>query len=190
MTLTLSRNLRRALALSILAAGIFGAYALVLRPIEEGYGRDLAAAGQLRVALARYRAVGQALPELERRLAALKGSAAQRTGYLEGQSEALGAAALQERLKSLVLRAGGSLKSIQVVPGKVEGGAKRIGVRGQMVAELGALQRVIYALEAGQPYLFIDKLDIRAPSGPRQAPDAEPRLDIGFEVYGYMRGEV
>src|SRR5262249_19252117 len=109
---------RRALALAILAAGALFIYAVVIDPVVGSYSGDSSSIEQLQSALVRYQKAARELPELQTRLAALQRSSSGQSGYLEGENEALTAAALQERLKGLVQREGGQLKSMQSLPGK------------------------------------------------------------------------
>ena len=57
-----------------------------------------------------------------------------------------------------------------------------------MVSTLGAVQRVLYDLEASSPYLFVDNLYLRARPAERRAEsaDSDPILDVRFDVYGYL----
>lgn len=184
----LSPAVSRIAAVGLLAAALLGAHALVVQPILDSYFDDLATIEQAEAALARYRAAADEAPALAERLQAL--AAQGPAGYLEGADETMTAASLQNRLQMLVAREGGQLKTVQVLPAKPDGSAVRVAVRGQMVASMGSLQRVIYALEAG--FLFIDNLDVRAigaaPHGAAE-PAADTQLDVRFDVYGYMRGK-
>ncbi len=49
---------------------------------------------------------------------------------------------------------------------------------------------MLYQLETGQPYLFVDQLTVRQQRMRRRSkePEQEPVLDVSFEVFGYVRG--
>jgi hypothetical protein len=188
MTDAFSPALRRALAVTILAALLFGAYATLVRPALETYARDRQAIGDLQIALTRLQAMGRDLPALQARVAALRRVGLQQAGYLDGANEMLVAATLQERLKSLVLREGGQFKSAQIMPVKGVDKARRLTVRGQMVLELPALLHVIYDLEASTPFLFVDNLDVRAITNTQKAGSTDGSLlDVHLDLYGFMR---
>jgi hypothetical protein len=62
-----------------------------------------------------------------------------------------------------------------------------------MTADIDAASKTFYALEAGQPYLFIDSVDISSRQARRRrrrdqktAPE-NVDLNINFDVSGYMR---
>lgn len=193
MMASLSARSRRAVAVGLLAAVLLALYSFVAAPLLASYDHNRRTAAQLREALGKYQEIGREIPDLQKRLEALHRQGATGAGYLEGQNEALAAAALQERLKSAVQQTGGRLNSIQVLAKTGSGDhptAHRVAVRGQMQMSLGGLQRVLYALESGPPYLFIDNLDIRPLVAARgaPAPEADGLLDVHFDVYGYMRG--
>jgi hypothetical protein len=65
---------------------------------------------------------------------------------------------------------------------------RRIAVRGQMSSGLAAAQSVLYELESASPYLFIDNLNMRARGADRRADgvEADPILDVRFDIYGYV----
>jgi hypothetical protein len=75
-----------------------------------------------------------------------------------------------------------------------EGRYRRISIRGQVTIDASGLQRMIYDLESGTPFLFVDNLRIRAPvsgrAGERRTGDAgstEDRIAVNLDVYGYVR---
>ena len=183
--MTIRPGLRRLLAVALLALLAAGVHATVTGPLLELYGgdRDRIAASQM--AIPRYQQIGQRLQRLERQLAELRSNPAGEAGYLEGDDEAMTGAALQLRLKQLLQREGGQLKSTQMLSGRDEGEVRRVALRGQIVTSAGVLQRVLYDLEAGSPYLFIDNLELRPAAS---ADGGEPALDARFELYGFMRG--
>lgn len=190
MMTTLSARSRRAAALGLLAAVVLAAYSFVVSPLLAAYLDGRREAADLRATLAKYEATGREVPALQKRLDELHRQGATGAGYLAGDSETLVAAALQERLKAAVTQTGGRLNSTQVIATSSQAKTHRVAVRGQMQMSLAALQRVLYALESGSPYLFIDNLDVRPMVGPRgpQPADDDGMLDVHFDVYGYMRG--
>ena len=185
MTKGLSPMVSRIAAVGLLIVALLGIHALIVQPIVAGYSDNLDAIEQVENALRRYRATGGEAPALAERLHALQTSGP--AGYLEGADETMTAAALQNRLQMVVGREGAQLKSVQVLPTKPEGAATRIAVRGQMVASIGTLQRVMYQIE--NSFLFVDNLEIRAVAAPRGEANAKTDmpLDVRFDVYGYMQ---
>ncbi len=60
-----------------------------------------------------------------------------------------------------------------------------------MTVTLEPLQNVLYTLESAKPYLFVDNLDVRRRVQRRRRkqtqPEAESRLTVRFDLYGYIR---
>ncbi|HEX3500514.1 MAG TPA: type II secretion system protein GspM [Stellaceae bacterium] len=189
MTPTLSPLLNRLCAVAILLA-IIGATAYgIAIPLLESYQDSAVRIEQLRAALTRYERAGRGLEQRQAELAVLKQRQATAEGFLPGASEALAAAAVQNRIKTLAEASKGELKSTQILPPQDEGKFRRIAVRAQMTLKLPAAQRVLYGLESGAPLLFLDNLNIRA-HGERRREDTpdDPILELRFDVYGYTRG--
>jgi general secretion pathway protein M len=186
---SLSLRSRRFVAVGLLALAGLAFYSFVADPLLAGYADSRRQTAEARATLEHYQALGRDIPELKKQLDALHRRGATGAGYLDGQNETLVAAALQERLKGAVTQTGGRLNSTQVLASSEKGQTRRVTVRGQMQMSIGTLQRVLYTLESGSPYLFVDNLDVRpmvgAPGPETQGGDA--LLDVHFDVYGYMR---
>lgn len=190
MMTSLSLRSRRFVAVGLLALAVLALYSFVVGPLLTSYADSRRQVAESRATLAHYQEIGRDIPELRKQLDALHRQGATGAGYLDGQNETLAAAALQERLKSAVVQTGGRLNSTQVLTSTEKGQTRRVVVRGRMQVNIAALQRVLYTLESGSPYLFIDNLDVRPMVGPRsqETPDSDAPLDVNFDVYGYMRG--
>ena len=115
--------------------------------------------------------------------------------YLPQSVPALAAAELQQRLKTLIEAAGGTLQSIQSLPPVEEAGAVKVTISAVMNGDVGSLQKVLYDLESQTPLLFVDNLEVtarvnrpRLPNG-RYATYTRIQLNAQFEVSGYLRKE-
>jgi general secretion pathway protein M len=184
------------LAVGLLVAVAFAAYALVIEPVYDGYVRTGEAIAQSERLLADYRRLGAARPALEARLAELEAREDRRGDYLEAASDTLAAAALQGQLRQLFERTGAVQRSVQALPSTQVDGMIRVSVRSQFTAETEALAAILHALETGRPFLFVDDLDIRREMRRRRVRDrasaeemsAGP-LSVRLDVYGYMRAD-
>jgi hypothetical protein len=176
--------LRRTAALTLLVAAALGFYAISFGPFFAAYSGNLTAIAQLQSAVDKYRQMAARLPAMEQALGALQSVQAGRQGYLDGANDAVAAAILQDRLKSLAAREGGRLQSTQAMPqANAEGKPRRVGVRTHMVLRIEELQRVIYSLETGLPTLFIENLSIRSVAA---GATEYGLLDVNFDVIGYL----
>ena len=101
---------------------------------------------------------------------------------LEGQTVTIAGAALQQRVNSAVKAAGGNVLSSQLdLLGPL---AKQgyVALTASFDLEQPAVQRLLYDLETGAPYLFVDTLAVQLPQG---ATDAEnPRMRVTLGVSG------
>ena len=80
-----------------------------------------------------------------------------------GKTITIAGAALQERVESAVKKAGGNVLSSQIDlqgPRSAEG---FVGLTESIEIGQAALQPLLYDLEAGMPYLFVENLAIQAP---------------------------
>lgn len=113
--------------------------------------------------------------------------------YIRADTEPLAAAAVQELLKRAVGLHGGELRSIQSLPSLREDDLTRIGLRVVMTGALGSMVHVLYALESGEPFLFVSDLQIKSTTRRRRRNAEEPpheTLSIRFDVFGYLPPEV
>ena len=102
--------------------------------------------------------------------------------FLEGATVTVAGAALLQRVAAAVTKAGGNVLSSQL---DIQGPNAKAGFV-SMVAncelEQSALQSLLYDLEAGMPFLFIDQLDIQVAT----ASDGKLRFLLG--VSGQWQG--
>jgi general secretion pathway protein M len=187
----LSPPFRRALALAILVALVAGGYYAIAQPLIDSYADNRATIAQLQDTLARYRRAARALAPRQAELASLKKSQATADGFLQGSSDTLIAAQIQNRVKQTADAAKAELKSSQVLPAEAEGKLKRIAVRDQMSATTAGLLAMFHDLEAQSPLLFLDNVTLQVrPTAlrDRSDPGSGDVIDVQFDVYGYSYG--
>ena len=184
--------LSRALALALLGAVLLGAYVLVIAPVVELYRETDDAIETAEILLQRHRTLAAQRSDLSARLDAETEQAAAIAGYLEGPSDPLALAQLQDRVKGVVEAAGGELRSTQILPAQAvdaSPGTRRATLRVQMVVAIDGLAVILYELESGQPYVLIDELAVRSQRERRRGGglDASPLLDVSLELSGFVR---
>jgi len=185
----LPRAQRRILAVLLLLVAVGVVVRLMVLPIWTAYADNRDAIAQTEDNIARYArlsiqvdALGAIVEELEQ--------ADDLDRYVFSQeSEPLAAAALQDRIKSVVTNSGGTLTSTQVLPTVVDQGFKRVVVNVRMAVSVDALQRVLYGLENNLPYLLADDIIIlsRGAGKRRRNVKAVDALDVRFNLSGFMR---
>lgn len=131
------------------------------------------------------------LDQLQGRRAGGKGPAqSQRQGtpFLEGPTVTVAGAALLQRVGDAVGKVGGTVQSSQV---DVLGTQAKDGFVGLTVScemEQPALQKLLYDLEAGMPFLFVDQLDVQVPQLTAASDGGTGRIRVVLGVSGRWQG--
>ena len=104
--------------------------------------------------------------------------------FLEGATVTVAGAALLQRVAGAVTRLGGNVLSSQL---DVQGTPSKAGFVSMVAScelDQPALQPLIYDLEAGMPFLFIDQLTVQSPT----ISSGEGKLRILLAVSGQWQG--
>jgi general secretion pathway protein M len=187
MIAPLSPAVRRLVAIALLLAVLFFGWSAAIEPSLDSYREAQATIRSLRPVIERAGADTDGLAELKASVSRLKSRQNDAAGLLIGPNEAIAAAELQTRLKTLTESAKADLKSTQILAPHDDGSFRRITVRGQIFGSLAAVQRILYAVESSSPYLFLDAVEIRVTTGAARAGTAVPSLDLRLDISGYMR---
>ena len=132
------------------------------------------------------------LEQLEGRRPAAKGGAPSDvtaptgSAYLEGATVTIAGATLLQRVAGAVVKFGGNVLSTQL---DLQGPQTRAGFLSMIASceiEQAQLQQLLYDLEAGMPFLFVDQLVVQTPL--TESGTATGRLRVLIEVSGQWRG--
>jgi general secretion pathway protein M len=82
--------------------------------------------------------------------------------FLEGQTVTVAGAALQQRIGSAVKTVGGNVLSSQVDLQGVDAKKGFVSLTASCEVDQPALQQLLYDVEAGMPFLFVDQLTVQA----------------------------
>jgi len=85
------------------------------------------------------------------------------SSFLGGQTVTIAGASLLERVTDAIARVGGSLVSSELDPQGVQSRDGFLKVIATCEVEQKALQQLLYDLEAGKPFLFIEQLVVHGP---------------------------
>jgi general secretion pathway protein M len=83
--------------------------------------------------------------------------------FLSGRTMTIAAATLEQRIKDTVEKSGGALTSSQVEPDGPNAKDGFVRFTASIEVDQPGIQSILYEIEAGTPYLFIDKLSIQSP---------------------------
>jgi general secretion pathway protein M len=126
-----------------------------------------------------------------RKPAAGRGPAAGVTGpagspFLEGATVTVAGAALLQHVTATVTKLGGNVLSSQIDLQGTQAKSGFLTIIANCDIDQVGLQRLLYDLEAGQPFLFIDRLSVQAPASFESS--GEGRLRVLLSVSGQWQG--
>ena len=107
--------------------------------------------------------------------------------FVEGRTLTVAGAALLQRVSTAVTRVGGNMLSSQEDLHGTQAKPGYVGVIANFELTQPALQQLLYDLEAGMPFLFVDQLVVQTPSASSFGPQ-EGRLRVLLEVSGQWQG--
>ncbi|MGH6821632.1 MAG: type II secretion system protein GspM [Methylocella sp.] len=109
--------------------------------------------------------------------------------FLEGPTVEVAGAALQQRVVAAVRDAGGNVLSSQVDLQGSQAKQGYVSLSANCEVGQGALQQLLYDLESGMPFLFIDQLVVQMPqSGGGAGVETEAaRMRVQIDVSGQWR---
>ncbi|RBP04662.1 general secretion pathway protein M [Roseiarcus fermentans] len=171
---TTGSSRRRWLALTTYLTALVGLTAVAVAMISNLWD-SYAALDKNRALLARLdRQMERTTPRQDAASGAVNGPP-----FLVGKTITIAGAALQERVEAAVKRAGGNVLSSQIDlqgPRSAEG---FVGLTESVEIGQAGLQPLLYDLEAGMPYLFVENLAIQAPQAFGEAEGTPMRVLLG-----------
>jgi len=179
----------RALALLLLLAVVSAVVAAMALPTWLLHKRYDSYLDDSSDRLRRYQRVAALRPAIAEEIKAVEMRAG-RQYYLKGVSATSSAAELQGLVTGIIETHNGKIVSSQVIPAKEDGkktGPAKASISVQMNASMVPLLVILYTLETGQPYLFVDQLTVRTGLGRAYKPvgGVEPEFVVQFTVSGF-----
>ncbi len=106
--------------------------------------------------------------------------------FLDGQTVTVASAALLQRVTGAISRAGGNVVSSEVEPQDIHATDGLVRITATCELEQKAVQQLLYDIEAGMPFLFVNQFLAQAPQPPSEA----GRIRVVLEVSGSWPGTV
>ena len=173
-----------ALGFAVLAAG--AGWAGVVDPVLGWHAERAEALAQRQAAARRMAQIARSLPELEQQAAAAATSGPPPGAVLQGTTDAVAGAALQQLVRDMATGAGAVLSSTETLPVEQAGTFRRIGLRIAFSAPWPVLVRLLLAVEQATPMMLVDDLQVR---GPRlQVGPSDPALETSLVVLAFRTG--
>lgn len=175
------------LALGLAACVPAAVWAAAVAPLVALHADRAEALSQRRVLARRMARVVQTLPELERQAAEAAAYGPAPDSVLQGPTDAVAAAALQQVVRDLAAEAGAVLTSAEALAVEQVGAYRRVGLRVALGAPWPALVRLLQAIERrASPAMLVDDLQVRGPRA--QVGPAEPVLEASLAVLAFRAG--
>lgn len=189
MTGTMPTWVSRLAAVGLLAAVIAAAAVFAVLPTLQAYDDTEIALARAKEQVIGFERVARSRPAYEARLEELTVRESASQFYLRGGTDALAAARLQDQVSGVIERHGGTVRSIQSLPGEDDGEFRRVSVRVQFTGTTESLFQAVYSLETARPFVFIDNLDIRNRRSRRRANQQSdnPALSVTLDLSGFVR---
>jgi general secretion pathway protein M len=108
------------------------------------------------------------------------------SAYLEGATVTIAGATLLQRVAGAVVKFGGNVLSTQLDVQSTSASPGFLSMIASCEIEQPRLQELLYDLEAGMPFLFIDQLVVQTPTA--EAGEQPARLRVLLGVSGQWRG--
>jgi hypothetical protein len=183
---------RKYLAIALLIFSVFLLTILVFRPLWNQYANGQAEVEQTRDHISRFESIQLRAKDNQRLLEELQGYASVAQYLLSGGSSDLAAARLQQKIKSIIVNAGGQLVSTRKLA--LDAGAllQPVGVRVKMRADINAIKKILHAFESHVPLLKVDEVAMiqrnRSSDSRRRSShtNTAPVIEMRFNVSGYL----
>jgi general secretion pathway protein M len=162
----------------------------LVSPLLEWHADRAARLDHRLIVAQRMDALVAALPQLRQQAASLADSSAAGTGtliLLEGATDAVAAATLQQKLQDMATRVGAEVVSAETLAATqiaTQAGAYRqIGLHVSLNTHWSVLIRLLQAIAQSSPRMLVDDVQVHAPRVLMQGPD--PVMTAAFTVLGY-----
>jgi general secretion pathway protein M len=173
-----------AVGLTLLVVAAF--WAAVIRPLVSWYAERNDWLTERHAYAQRMVALVATLPDLRRQSSATQPAGPAPQLLLDGRSDAVAGARLQETVQQLASEAGASLTSVETLPAELAGAWRRIGVRVVLSAPWPVLVHLLQAVARGTPRMLADDLQLQA-STLVAHPETQP-LDASFTIFAFRAG--
>jgi general secretion pathway protein M len=110
------------------------------------------------------------------------------TPFLEGPTVTVAGATLLQRVATAIGNVGGTIQSSQVDVSGVQAKDGLVSLVISCEMEQPALQKLLYDLEVGMPFLFVDQLDVQVPQTTVLNEGGSGRIRVVLGVSGQWQG--
>ena len=128
-----------------------------------------------------------ALPGLQQQIAAAASRGPGPQSLLEGDTDSLAGALLQDRLQGMFMQAGVQLNSVETLPGDETGPYRRINLRIAFDASWPVLLALLKEIQAAVPILLLD--DLQVEPAMQRISAAPGTFAVSFTIFAFRSGQ-
>lgn len=192
MTLLVSGSVRRLLALAIAVSIPLLTWTVAVQPAWDRYQSYQADKLDQVELLVKYNAHAAMLSQLRARRAELDERDTGDHGRIPADTDALASAHLQAAVTKSVVRNGGTVASMRVLPPSTDGAFRKVYVGADVRAPMSKFFDVLYEIEAAKPFIFVESLSIRNATASRPGRPAAHQaamLSVRLQVSGFRKAD-
>lgn len=185
---SLSASRQKLLALAILAAIVLASWGLFIQPLRLAYQHAEQQIIDLQDQRQRYQRINQSHDVLRARLQQRQQQLDKAQVLLQGRTQALLSASLQQRLRGIIADSGGELVRVQAMEPVIEQQLTVIRLQVRLRANLDQLLTTLLQLQQGQPLLNLSQLSIQSRPARILRSSGRPiswPLEVQFQLSGY-----
>ncbi len=172
----------RLLALGITVALLIVVWFAAISPLIDLYADRAQQLDERRGIAAHMAFVAAQLPELTQRASAANRNGPPPTLLLQGSSDAVAGAALQNLVQDMA-KGGANLVSVESLPAEPAGAYRRIGIKISFNAPWPILVGLLQSIEQASPPMLIDDLQIHG--SPLSLINRTTGLEAGLTIYSF-----
>ena len=184
--MSLSAPIRRIVAVGLLLAVLWTAWAALVSPLLDRLAADRRDIGRSSRLLAHYSLLANSALDLKQQRSTLL-SRPDDGGFLQGADPSLVAAEMQAMAGRLAASSGAVIQSSRTLPGSEDEGFWKGEVLLELQASAGQLRRLLHTILANQPVILVEKLSIHAAedgTAPLSA-DEQPLANVQLQLASY-----
>jgi general secretion pathway protein M len=160
----------------------------MLAPLQGWYADRADTLLQRQALLQRMQALAASVPALRAATSKATDGAASESVLLEGNSDALAAAELQEMVQRMAGAAGASLAAVETLPAERSGSWHKVALRINLNAPWPVLMDVVRSVAQSPTRIFVDDLHFHGPSTAGATP-ADVPIQASFVLYGFRQAQ-
>lgn len=174
----------RILAVALLITVLATVWLGVVVPLSDWYGERAETIDRQTTLTRRMAQIAADLPRLRAQAATTQ--TAVPVTVLDGTTDAVAGAALQQRLQQIASGLGATLTSTELLSGDPAGAYRRIGIRIAVSSNWPVIVRLLDAIASDTPRLLVNDLQIQSMRA--SLTDADPTLNVTMVVFGFRAG--